>query len=42
MSLTAKTLQLGVPVVAAFQLVRLLAMVLLAGPVYRGWNRWFH
>lgn len=39
MSLTAKLLQLGVPVVAAFQLVRLIALVLLAGPAYRGWSR---
>ena len=41
MSLTAKLLQLGVPVVAAFQLVRLIALVLLAGPAYRGWTRRF-
>ncbi|WP_341919471.1 AbrB family transcriptional regulator [Hydrocarboniphaga effusa] len=39
MSLTAKLLHLGVPVVAAFQLVRLIALVLLAGPAYRGWTR---
>ncbi len=38
MSLTAKQLQLGVPVVVAFQLLRLIALVLLAGPVYRWWS----
>ncbi|HMN81997.1 MAG TPA: AbrB family transcriptional regulator [Burkholderiaceae bacterium] len=35
MSLTAKILQLGVPVVSTFQLLRLLAMVLTAGSIYR-------
>lgn len=39
MSLTAKLLHLGVPVVAAFQVLRLLMMVLAAGPAFRLWQR---
>lgn len=36
MSITAKVLQLGVPVVTAFQVCRLIAVLLLVGPLY-GW-----
>jgi membrane AbrB-like protein len=36
MSITAKVLQLGVPVVTAFQVCRLVAVLLLVGPMY-GW-----
>ncbi|TPG25163.1 AbrB family transcriptional regulator [Variovorax guangxiensis] len=36
MSITAKVLQLGVPVVTAFQVCRLIAVLLLVGPMY-GW-----
>jgi membrane AbrB-like protein len=35
MSITAKVLQLGVPVVTAFQVCRLVAVLLLVGPAYR-------
>lgn len=35
MSITAKALQLGVPVVTAFQLVRYLAVLMLTAPLYR-------
>ena len=35
MAITAKVLQLGVPVVTAFQLSRLVAVLLLAAPLYR-------
>lgn len=35
MAITAKVLQLGVPVVTAFQVCRLVAVLLLAEPVYR-------
>ena len=35
MSLTAKALQLGVPVVTAFHVTRMSAVVLLAGPLFR-------
>lgn len=35
MSLTAKVLQLGVPVVTAFQVARMIGMVLTVGPLYR-------
>lgn len=35
MSITAKVLQLGVPVVTAFQVCRLIAVLLLVGPMYR-------
>lgn len=39
MSITAKVLQLGVPVVTAFQVCRLVAVLVLAEPVFHGWNR---
>ncbi len=39
MSITAKVLQLGVPVVTAFQVCRLVAVLLLAGPLFRWLNR---
>ena len=42
MSLTAKTLQLGVPIVTAFHVVRMSAVVLLIGPIWKlvlRWNR---
>ena len=35
MSITAKVLQLGVPVVTAFQVCRLMAVLLIVGPMYR-------
>jgi uncharacterized protein len=35
MSITAKVLQLGVPVVTVFQLVRYLAVLELTGPMFR-------
>lgn len=35
MAITAKVLQLGVPVVTAFQVCRLVAVLVLARPVYR-------
>ncbi len=38
MSITAKVLQLGVPLVTAFHVTRLAAVLLLAEPMYR----WFH
>jgi uncharacterized membrane protein AbrB (regulator of aidB expression) len=44
MALTAKTLQLGVPVVTAFHITRMASTVLLLGGVYRllghlrGWD----
>ena len=38
MAITAKVLQLGVPVVKAFQVCRLVAVLVLAEPVYR-WRR---
>jgi membrane AbrB-like protein len=37
MAITAKVLQLGVPVVTAFQVCRLVAVLILAEPVYRLW-----
>jgi membrane AbrB-like protein len=37
MAITAKVLQLGVPVVTAFQVCRLVAVLVLAEPVYRRW-----
>jgi membrane AbrB-like protein len=40
MAITAKVLQLGVPLVTAFQVCRLVAVLLLAEPVYRFWMRW--
>jgi uncharacterized protein len=39
MSITAKVLQLGVPVVTAFQVCRLVAVLILAEPVYHWWRR---
>lgn len=38
MSITAKVLQLGVPVVTAFQVCRLVAVLVLAEPLYRWWT----
>ncbi|MDO9480509.1 MAG: AbrB family transcriptional regulator [Hydrogenophaga sp.] len=38
MAITAKVLQLGVPVVTAFQVCRLVAVLLLAEPVFRWWS----
>lgn len=38
MAITAKVLQLGVPVVTAFQVCRLVAVLVLAEPVYRLWT----
>ena len=35
MSLTAKTLQLGVPIVTAFHVTRMAALVILVGPLFR-------
>lgn len=35
MAITAKILQLGVPLVTAFQVCRLIAVLLLAGPLYQ-------
>ena len=37
MAITAKVLQLGVPVVTAFQVCRLVAVLLLAEPLFRWW-----
>jgi uncharacterized membrane protein AbrB (regulator of aidB expression) len=34
MAITAKVLQLGVPVVTAFQVCRLVAVLLIVGPMY--------
>lgn len=39
MAITAKVLALGVPVVTAFQVCRLVAVLVLAEPVYRWWSR---
>ena len=39
MAITAKVLQLGAAVVTAFQVCRLVAVLLLAGPLYRLWAR---
>lgn len=36
MSLTAKTLKLGVPIVTAFHATRMTALVMMIGPLYRG------
>ncbi|MET4579092.1 AbrB family transcriptional regulator [Ottowia thiooxydans] len=38
MAITAKVLQLGVPVVTAFQVCRLVAVLVLAEPLYRRWE----
>jgi uncharacterized protein len=35
MSLTAKTLQLGVPIVTAFHVTRMVTLVILVGPLFR-------
>jgi hypothetical protein len=37
MTITAKVLQLGVPIVTAFQVSRLVAILMLVGPIYRWW-----
>ena len=37
MAITAKVLQLGVPLVTAFHVMRLAAVLLLTGPIFRGW-----
>ena len=37
MTITAKVLQLGVPIVTAFQVSRLVAILILVGPIYRWW-----
>jgi membrane AbrB-like protein len=39
MALTARVLHLGVPIVTAFHVVRMLAVVLTIGPLYRWWTR---
>ena len=39
MSITAKVLQLGVPVVTAFQVCRLVAVLVLSEPVYHWWSK---
>ncbi len=39
MAITAKVLQLGVPIVTAFHVMRLAAVLLLAEPIYRWWYR---
>lgn len=39
MSLTARVLHLGVPVVTAFHVSRMVIVVLAIGPLYRGWKR---
>ncbi len=38
MAITAKVLQLGVPIVTAFQVCRLVAVLVLAEPVFHWWN----
>ncbi len=38
MSITAKVLQLGVPMVTAFQVCRLVAVLILAEPLFRWWS----
>jgi membrane AbrB-like protein len=40
MALTAKALQLGVPVVTAFHAIRMTAVVLSAGAMFLHWQRW--
>jgi membrane AbrB-like protein len=42
MSLTARVLQLGVPIVSAFHVARMLVVVLVAGPLYRLYVRYVH
>ena len=39
MAITAKVLQLGVPLVTAFHVMRLAAVLLLTEPIYRWWQR---
>jgi len=39
MSLTARVLHLGVPVVTAFHVSRMVVVVLTIGPLYRAWSR---
>jgi membrane AbrB-like protein len=39
MSLSARVLHLGVPVVTAFHVMRMVVVVLAIGPLYRGWKR---
>jgi uncharacterized membrane protein AbrB (regulator of aidB expression) len=39
MSLSARVLHLGVPVVTAFHVARMVIVVLSIGPLYRGWRR---
>lgn len=39
MALTAKALQLGVPIVTAFHAIRMAAVVMTAGLIYTVWNR---
>ena len=39
MAITAKVLQLGVPLVTAFHVTRLAAVLLLTAPMYRWWQR---
>jgi membrane AbrB-like protein len=39
MSLSARVLHLGVPVVTAFHVMRMVVVVLAIGPLYRGWTR---
>lgn len=40
MALTAQALQLGVPIVTAFHTIRLLALLLTVGALYRIWHKW--
>ncbi len=40
MALTAQALQLGVPIVTAFHTIRLLALLLTVGAMYRYWRKW--
>ena len=40
MALTAQALQLGVPIVTAFHTIRLLALSLTVGAMYRYWKKW--
>jgi uncharacterized membrane protein AbrB (regulator of aidB expression) len=39
MSLTARVLHLGVPVVTAFHVSRMVVVVLAIGPLFRAWAR---
>jgi len=41
MALTAKVLQLGVPMVTVFQVSRMMLLVLFAGPAFRFYKPWF-